>query len=71
MSNSLNLPDLEFGIESSDTILNRFLTTLKNLFNISLSPADPYYNLLSAFAYVIAVEKASICLLYTSDAADE
>lgn len=60
MSNSLNLPNLEFGIETSDTILNRFLTTLKNLFNISLSPADPYYNLLSAFAYVIAVEKASI-----------
>lgn len=60
MSNSLNLPNLEFGIETSDTILNRFLTTFKNLFNVSLSPADPYYNLLSAFAYVIAVEKASI-----------
>lgn len=60
MSNKLNLPELDFGIEDTGTILNRLLTTFKNLFNISLAPADPYYNLLSAFAYVIAVEEASI-----------
>lgn len=60
MSNTLNLPELNFGIEDTTTILNRLLTSFRDMFNISLSPADPYYNLLSAFAYVIAVEKASI-----------
>lgn len=60
MNNIFNLPELDFGIESTTTILNRLLATLKENFNLSFTPSDPYYVLLSGIAYFIALEKANI-----------
>ena len=50
MSNILNLPELDFGIESTTTILNRLIKTHKDKFGESLSPADPVYVFYSGVA---------------------
>ncbi len=56
--NILNLPELDFGIESTTTILNRLIETHKNKFGESLSPADPVYVFYSGVAYGMCVQEA-------------
>lgn len=63
MSNKLNLPELDFEIEDTSTILSNMLTDLKEMFNISLTPSDPYYTFFSAIAYIFAVQIAKIVYL--------
>ena len=58
--NSLNLPELDFAITDSSTVLSNFIDNYKNITNISLSPADPVYNLFSAIAYTFTSQRAVI-----------
>lgn len=58
MSNILNLPELDFGIESTTTILNRLIEIHKQKHGETLTPADPYYIFYSGAAYGMCVQEA-------------
>lgn len=61
--NSLNLPELDFAITDSATVLSGLVNTYKNITNISLSPADPVYNFFTTIAYALTAQRAVITKL--------